>query len=298
MSKLVYIKPAKTNSKFWHNPEIRGYQHFPETQKVYPPYWDFTEHKYKFYDLDDEEVLRLATSCKLSFVDGPKEGVIIDDIDLHHKESEFFNHPKMQVKIKDDITTFNLNDPIDRLKLATIKSYPFVAHSENDRKRIAGAKWVIIDEEVEQKNAEETFLSKMEINKYFVPGKDKLSPEKMRTILAAFNDPNIRMDASTSIDTIATWLYEKATDTSIQNGMTNQDRFFLLVNMKDEELAIRALIQKSVKAGALRVKSGKYFYAGNEIAHNLETLVKKLIAPENQNILNAIEEEIEFKTKK
>lgn len=296
MSKLVYIKPAKTSSKFWHNPEIKGYQHFPETQKAYPPYWDFNEHKYKFYGLDDDEVITLAKSCKLSSVEGDNEGLLIQDIDLHHKEGEFFNHPKMQVKIKDDVTTFNLNDPLDKLKLAAIKSYPFVAHSENDKKRIAGAKWVIIDEEIEQKNAEKEFIHKMEINKYFVPGKDKIAPERMRTILAAFNDPNIRMDANTGIDTVSAWLYEKANDKAITGGMSNQDRFFMLVRMKDDELNIRALIQKSVKAGALRVKSGKYFYAGNEIAHNMESLVKKLVAPENQSLLNAIEEEINFKS--
>lgn len=298
MSKLVYIKPAKTNSKFWHNPEVKGYQHFPETQKVYPPYWDFNDHKYKFFGLSDDEVLKLAKSCKLSGVDGENEGLLIQDIDLHHKENDFFNHPKVQVKIKDDVTTFNLNDPLDVLKLATMKSYPFVAHSENDRKRIAGAKWVIIDEEIEQKNAEEDFINKMEINKYFVPGKDKLNPEKMRTILEAYNDPNIRLDSNTSIDSVATWLYEKANDTSTQGGMSSQERFFMLLRMKDDELAVRALIQRAVKGGVLRVKSGKYFYAGNEVAHSLDSMVKKLVQLENQNLMNAIEEELEFKTKK
>lgn len=298
MSKLVYIKPAKTNSKFWHNPEVKGYQHFPETQKVYPPYWDFNEHKYKFYGLSDDEVLTLAKTCKLSSIDGENEGLLIQDIDLHHKENDFFNHPKVQVKIKDDVTTFNLNDPLDVLRLATMKSYPFVAHSENDRKRIAGAKWVIIDEEIEQRNAEEDFIHKMEINKFFVPGKEKLNPEKMRTILEAYNDPNIKLDPNTSIDTVATWLYEKANDTSTQNGMSNQERFFMLIRMKDDELAVRALIQRAVKGGVLRVKSGKYFYAGNEVAHSLDSMVKKLVLLENQNLLSAIEEELEFKTKK
>ncbi|HMT02019.1 MAG TPA: hypothetical protein PKD00_01705 [Burkholderiales bacterium] len=182
------------------------------------------------------------------------------------------------------------------MKLNTMKSYPFVAHSENDKKRIAGAKWVIVDAEVEQKNAESDFHAAMEINKYFVPGKSKLSPDKMRTVLASFNDSNIKFDNNTSIDTISTWLYDKAHDTkTVQGSMSNQQRFLMLVNMRDEELETRALIQKAVKAGTFRVKSGKYFYAGNEISHNLESLVKKLQNPENSNLLTAIQEEIYIK---
>ena len=294
MSKLVYIKPAQTNSKFWHNTQVQGYSHFPETFRSYPPYWDHTQHKYIFSGLTDEEVQDLGSKAKLSHSEGPKEGMPITDIDLNHKESEFFNHPRMITKIKDDVTVFNLSDPLDVLKLASMKAYPHVAHSEADKKKIPGAKWVIIDEEIEQKNSVEEYRSKMEINKYFV-GKEKLTTERMRTILLAFNDPNVKIDASTDSDTVSSALYDKATDTSIRQGMTDQQRFFMLVNMKDAELGVRSLVSKAVKAGALRVRSGKYFYAGNELAHSLEALVKKLASPDNQSILNAIEEEINFK---
>jgi hypothetical protein len=294
MSKLVYIKPAQTNSKFWHNPQVQGYSHFPETFRSYPPYWDHTAHKYMFVGLTDEEVISLASKAKLSHSEGSKEGTPITEIDLSHKENEFFNHPRMITKIKDDVTVFNLSSPLDVLKLATMKAYPHVAHSEADKKKIPGAKWVIIDEEIEQKNNVDEFRSKMEINEYFV-GKNKLSTDKMKTILMAFNDPNIKVDNSTDADTVSSWLYDKATDTTVRQGRSDQQRFFDLVKMKSEDLAIRALISKAVKAGALRVKSGKYFYAGNEIAYSLEAAIKKLSAPENQSLLNAIEEEINFK---
>lgn len=296
-TKVIYVKPAKTNSKFWHNPEIKGYQYFPETQKGYPPYWDFKEFKYRFYGMTDEEALKLAYSCKLSFIDGPNEGRIIESIDLRHKEDAFFNHPRMINKIKDDVTTFNLNDPLDQLKLATFKMYPIVAHSENDKKKIAGAKWVIVDKDIEQSNAEQEYISKMNINKFFVPGKDKLSPEKMRMILASFNDNAIKFDNTTSTDTIEAWLYAKATDTQVIQGVSNQQRFLNLVSMHADELAIRGLIDKAVKLGVLRIKSGKYLYAGNEVAVSQDILVKKLMKPDNQTLLNAIEDEIEFKSK-
>lgn len=296
-NKIVYVKPAKTNSKFWHNPEVKGYQYFPETQKAYPPYWDFTEHKYMFSGLTDEEATQLALDSKLSYIDGPNEGRVITDIDVRHKEDSFFNHPRMVNKIKDDVTVFNLNDPIDQLKLATFKMYPIVAASEHDKKKISGAKWVIVDKEVEQNNTEKDFISKMEINKYFVPGKDKISPEKMKTMLSAFNDSNLKYNKDTSIDTIAAWLYEKATDTTIVQGMSNQQRFLNLVNMANEELALRHLVDTGVKAGVLRVKSGRYSYAGSEVAPTLDILIKKLSNVENQTLLTAIEDEIAFKTK-
>jgi len=292
---LIYAKPAQTNSKFWHNPQVHGYSHFPETFRGYPPYWDHTAHKYIFTGLEDEEVIKLARKAKLSHIDGPKEGLPITDIDLSHKESDFFNHPMMTLKIKDDITVFNMNDPLDVLKLAMFKSYPQVASSEADKKKIPGAKWVIIDEQIEQSNSVEEYRSVMDLNKHFI-GKEKLSPERMRTILLAFNDPNVKLDKNTDIDTVASWLYEKAKDTTLHQGMTNQQRFFMFVNMKADELAVRALISKAVKAGVLRVKSGKYLYAGSEVAYNLENLVKKLTDLENQNLLSAIEEEINFKS--
>jgi hypothetical protein len=296
-AKVIYVKPARTNSKFWHNPEVKGYQYFPETQKGYPPYWDFKEFKYRFYGMTDDEALALAYKCKLSYVDGINEGRIIDSIDLKHKEDSFFNHPRMINKIKDDVTTFNLNDPLDQLKLATFKMYPVVAHSENDKKKIAGAKWVVVDKDVEQSNAEQDYLAKMEINKFFVPGKDKLSPEKMRMILASFNDTSLKFDNTTSTDTISAWLYDKATDTRTVQGVSNQQRFLNLVSMQADELAIRSIIDKAVKLGVLRIKTGKYLYAGNEVAVSQDILVKKLMKADNQTLLNAIEDEIEFKSK-
>ena len=294
MSKLVYIKPAQLNSKFWHNPQVQGYSHFPETFRSYPPYWDHTQHKYIFVNLSDEEVISLALKAKLSHSEGPKEGTPITEIDLNHKENDFFNHPRMITKIKDDVTVFNLSDPLDVLKLGAMKAYPQVAHSEADKKKIPGAKWVIIDEEIEHKNSVEEYRSSMDINKFFI-GKDKLSTEKMRTILQAFNDPNIKVDEKTDSDTIGSFLYQKATDTTVRQGMIEQQRFFMLAAMKDDELGVRSLISKAVKAGVVRVKSGKYYYAGNEFAYNLESAVKKLADPQNQNLLNAIEEEINFK---
>lgn len=296
-TKIVYVKPAKTNSKFWHNPEVKGYQYFPETQKAYPPFWDFNLHKYMFDGLTDDEVKSLATQAKLSYVDGPEEGRPISSVDLNHKEDAFFNHPRMVNKIKDDVTVFNMNDPLDVLKLATFKMYPIVAASENDKRKISGAKWVIVDKDVEQSNAEQDFISKMEINKYFVPGKDKLSPEKMKIILSSFNDSGARFDSNTSIDTIASWLYDKATDTKIVQGMSNQQRFLNMVSMKDDELHLRGMIANALRLGVLRLKTGKFYYAGNEIAVGQDVLVKKLSNPENQSLLAAIEEEIEFKSK-
>lgn len=295
MSRLVYVKPTNTNSKFWHNPEVKGYQYFPETQKGYPPFWDFNEHKYKFFELEDAEVIKLAKEAKLSYIDGPNIGKVIDTADLKHREDPFFNHPRLLNRIKDDITTYNLNDPVDVLKLATFKMYPMVAHSESSKKRTPGAKWIIVDKEVEQKDIEKEYLDKIAITKYFTPGKDKLSPEKMRAMLIAFNDSSLKMDENTRIETIEAWLYQKAHDNTVVQGLSNKQRFINLASMTNTELGLRTLIDKGVKLGVLRKQGSKYLYAGKEIAPNIDVLTKKLAKADNASLLEAIEDEINFK---
>jgi hypothetical protein len=297
MASVIRVQP-NIKPKFWHDQNVKGYQNFPGTSKTYPIFWDFQAHKYKFDGLSDDDVKSLALKAKLSYVDGADEGKIITEVDLYHREDPFFNHPKLKIKIQDDVLSFNINNPIDKLKLAALKAYPEVASNTTDVKNTPNAKWIIIDEEIESKNEETIFKQELEIAKYFVPGDMYLSPTLMREILIAFNDSQIRITPETTNDFIAKELYKKATDKTGKSGdKTNQARFLQFVNMDKTDRALHVFASNAKRLGVLTVKGDKWFYGGNELANSLIDLIKKLKSADYQFTYENIESELNDKIK-
>jgi hypothetical protein len=297
--RLIYVKSVN-KSKFWNNAnaDVKGYNNFPDTTKSYPVLWDFDEHKFKFTDLTDEEVKSLAKKCKLSYEDGEDEGKPIETVDLHHSQDAFFNHTSLTLKIKDDITTFNIHNPLDKLKLAAFKSYPFVSHSSNSIENTPGAKWVIIDKAVESTEKTDKYIEEKNLWKFFVgTEKEKLSADQMRAIIFAFNDSSMLVDAETPADTMAAMLIEKAKSTVKVNGMSERSRFMMLAGLPKNELLIRELVGRAWRFGVLRKTGDKWLYSGSEIANSTEALYKKLLSPENSATLTAIQEELSLKSK-
>lgn len=295
MSTLTYLKPAKATSKFLKGDQVKGFKHFPDTFKSYPVLWDHAQHKYIFDGLTDEQVLQYAKKCKLSYEDGEDKGKIINEVDLYHDQDPFCNHSQMRISIFNDVYTFNLQNPLDVLKLAMIKAYPFTAKTSDSS--LPDAKWVIVNEQIEREQAVSKYTKEKEIWKYFAEGKHKLSPDTMRSIAYCFNDPiNFNITPNTPIEVIETKLQEKAKDNkTVVNGMTNQARFLMLVGLKPDEIKIRAMIGKAISLGIIRNRSERFMYNGNEIAIGLENTIKHLLNPENAVLFTAIEQEIKVR---
>ncbi|HMT02038.1 MAG TPA: hypothetical protein PKD00_01800 [Burkholderiales bacterium] len=298
MERLIYVKPVSPGSKFWQkSAEVKGYQNFPETRKIYPVLWSNTEHKFLFKGIDDKEFAELVKKCKLSYETGINKGRIIETADLYHKDDDFCNHKDLNIRIFDDMFSFDVAKPIEVLKLAAFKAYPNVANNEDDIKRIANAKWVVIDKDIEEKNAIKAHAMAMEVNKYFTPGDSYLSPDKMRALLQAYNDPKVKLTDKTDNGYISKELYKRATDKQYVDGMTNQARFFQFLRLSDDDLGLRSFVKRATDSGVLRVAKGVYKFNGIDLAPNLDLLLKRLAKPEESTLYEQIVDAIELKQK-
>lgn len=294
MATIVHVKAANV-SKFWHNPDVKGYTNFPETTKTYPMNWSFEEHKFLF-DLTDGEIIDLAKRCKLSYEDGEDKGKPITTFDLHHREDPFFNHSRLRIKITDDITAFNIRNPLEKLLLSGFKTYPFVAKSESDKSNVASVKWVIIDKELEAADKERGYLNEKAVWKFFTgPDRDRLTPAVMRNILYAFNDKVTPINDETPSETLEALLMNKIKEPKNALSISGKEKFLLLANASKEELEIRTLMGKALQKGVLRKTGDKWFYAGNKLADSTDGLFQFLKKGENSAVLMAIKEEVEFK---
>ncbi len=295
-TQLTYVKPASV-SKFWHNTDVKGYSNFPETTKAFPILWSFDLHKFVFKDLSDDQVMELVTKCKLSYELGEDEGKPILTADITHQQDPFFNHSQLTLKIKNDISTFNLNNPLDVLKLAAFKAYPFVAQSHSGKDTVAGAKWVVIDAKTEQEDLETKHVRQKEIWKYFTDGsKDKLTPAQMRSLINAFQDRNMRIEPNTPAETLEAILIQKINDPSVRSGLTPRELFLKLVKLPKNELIVRDFIGQAINLGVIRRTGDKYFYGGNEIATGMENLIKTLQSIDYVTTYTAIQEELKLKS--
>lgn len=298
MEKLIYVKPVKAGSKFWQKTaDVKGYQNFPETRKIYPVLWSNDNHKFIFEGLTDDQVKDLVKKAKLSYETGPNKNTIIYDVDLYHKDDPFCNHKDLNIRIFDDTLTFNVDVPLEQLKLAAFKAYPIVALNEDEIKNTANAKWVVVDKDIEEKNAIKAYTQAMEVNKYFTPGQYYLSPAKMRALLVAYNDAKLKFNETTDPALIAKELYKRATDTTVIDGNTNQAKFFQLLKLSEDELGIRTFIKDASDSGILRITKGAYKFNGVEIAPTFELLVKRLSKPEESLLYDQIADALEVKRK-
>ncbi len=294
MATIVHVKAANV-SKFWHNPDVKGYTNFPETTKTYPMNWSFDEHRFLF-DLPDGEIIELAKKSKLSYEDGEDKGKAITTFDLNHREDPFFNHSRLRIKITDDITTFNTKNPLEKLLLSGFKTYPFVAKSESDKTNVASVKWVIIDKELEAADKERGYLNEKTVWKFFTgTDKERLTPSMMRNILFAFNDKAIAISDTTAPEALEALLMSKIKEPKHLGKMSNKEKFLVLATSSKEELEIRALMGKALQRGIVRKTGEKWFYAGNKLADSTEATVQFLKKPENSAVYVALKEEVEFK---
>lgn len=299
MAKLIYIKPIVRGSKFWqrNNSDVKGRESFPETRKNFPLCWSHKEHRYVFKDLTDDAVYELAKKSRLTYETGPDKGKQITEFDVYHKECPFFSHSALYAKIYDEILIFNENNPLDKLKLCSFKANNMVADGEKSIKQTAGAKWVIIDKEEQEKEKVLKYSEEMEINKYFVPGPTYLGPEKMRAILKAYNDPTNKITPDTPSEVIAAELYRKANSNTVVRGIEERELFFKLVEMPKDDFELRVFIKDCTDAGILRQSRGVYSFGSEKIASNIETLIAKL-KDDNDYTFNQLKDALRAKTRK
>lgn len=164
---------------------------------------------------------------------------------------------------------FDIEDPMDELRVLFLKNHKRVAGSVFERK--ATADYVLVDQDEEAKKANIIDRVKRRASKEF----DKLSAEDVRRCLRLFGH-----NASTMGN-------EQAEHKLFEIVEGNPQKFIdLWVDNKEREIMF--LIEEAVAKNVIRKTKNVYRYGSDIIGHGLDDVVAYLSNPANQDLKLAI----------
>lgn len=259
---IIYVKPIETQR--WH--QKAGQESFTRT-KIIQALVDPRTMTYKT-GLTKEEAEEYGEKLKVDLSNN-------FNIDQPHP---FWDSKMAEIKLENKMQFFNMNNPMDYIKVKVMKASKFVANSqkEYDEGLYPEATHIIFDEseEVEEK------ASYVEKKKNAVIETAKLSKSKkieLIMILSADNDYLKMKNMKGKSDNFV----EVELDKLIEKRPVDVLRF---LKMDKEYTSAYALVLEALQKSVLRKEGHKIMYHESIIAQDIEGAIDYLSMPENQEL--------------
>lgn len=201
------------------------------------------------------------------------------------------------VKLTSQDKFFDLSNPIDEITWNWIKVHPMIAPSleayKQGKVHPDMVQYYVVNEELEERDR---YNKKQEINKAIVR-LDNMSIPKRRKIARLMGLP---VSDNTKEEIVYNLLDSTLKEGEFKDGefkgSSTIHLFNDLLKMTDERINVKDIVEQSITHGIYRVRKGGAVYEGElEISPSKEELVNRLLDPNYQDELLALEKRLNIK---
>ncbi len=274
-------------------------QRFPKSKQMFRIPWNTSKRRWMlqgFEEANTSEMQALVKRCKLQYESPSKRaGEYIENADIFDYNDAFFNHRLCKIIANEGEFLIDKADPLHNLILRGLKKHPrFQIAGEDNPVMSSGARYVIVDREIDIKLRKASRNNKMKVMKLF----DSLTTEKKHKIALAMGlVSNDYIDA----DVIDDILFKAAEDSTGKNNdynITRQDLFIRLCEMDSEELNVKHRIVKAKASGILKKQADGWILFGYPVGKSTAQIEEFLKNPDNNQILTRLETALNDKSNK
>lgn len=218
--------------------------------------------------------------------------------------SDFFNYasklPDEQkispVRLTDGDTVFDLDDPMQRIAWNWIRVHPRIASSYQAWQKglfPADTQFYVCDDDLE---TQIEYKKKTQINKA-IERNNNLSPDKRKQIARLMGLP---VTESTKEEIVYNLLDSLVKEQEIKDGSHKGENsvslFHKLYEMDEKLLSVKDLVEQALRHSIYRIRGGGRIFEGEaEISVDKDTLVKTLMAEDNQIDLLSLQDKLKVK---
>lgn len=192
--------------------------------------------------------------------------------------------------LSDGDNLFDLNDPHGLIKYAYLRVHPNIAPSGQAvlQGTYSKATYYVNDFDVE---TEVAYKTKTKIGEAVQKLADM--PLERRKMVARQLGIGVSDDAKEQAVFVSLYDYiNAASDPRLTSNIT---MFMTLVNMKDENLAIKDLVEQCLTYNVIRMSKGRLYRGDTEVARSKDQLAEFLAEDVNQEDLMSLQEELKIK---
>jgi hypothetical protein len=206
-------------------------------------------------------------------------GVDLSSTFNYEKPHPYWGSRPAQIKLENATNIFNLENPVDYVKVKNLKASRFVANSVKDLEEglYPDAMFVIYDEdeEVEKK------ATKVQLKNKAIASLTKMSLDEKTNICTILSSKNVKGRSQDFIDVEIDKLIE-----------ISPSEFLKYAKMDKAETAIRATVLEAIYKNILTKEKGSIYYMSERIGIDYEDAVSWFSDPQNQKIKIAILEKL------
>lgn len=224
-----------------------------------------------------------------------KTGIDLSPYSDYYKRRNDINYSDAKaqsVRIMDQDTVFDLDNPHQAITYAWLRVHPQVARSYQawlDGEYLPSTQFFVNDEDIENTMV---YKRKTAINKA-IGELDKMGLEKRKKIGRLLGLPVSDSSREEFVyNTIDNFLKQAEVGEGKYKGRNPLDLFTKFVSLSPEVLEVEYLVSELIKHSVLRYKRGKLFEGEIEVANSEQDLVDRLLTPKNQEDLLAYQEKL------
>lgn len=271
-------------------------QRFPKSKQMFRIPWSSLKRRWLLEGFEDgnmPEMQDLVKKCKLQYEGNHKKaGEYIESADIFDYNDPFFNHRLCKLTANEGELMIDKSIPLDNLILRGLKLHPrFQVAGENNPITSSGARYVIVDREIDTKLKRASRNNKLKVMKLF----EALTSEKKIKIAMAMG---LISNDKTDFDVVDDVLFKAAEDTTKlpDANITRQELFITLCEMKSEDLNLKHRLAKAKSLGLLKKQADGWILFGAPVGKSNAQIEQYLRDPDNNTLLIRLEEALNDKS--
>jgi hypothetical protein len=248
-------------------------------------YWDDEKRRWDL-DIDEKSLQKLVKNSALRYVDGRKEGDMIEEANLRDGLDPFFTHPEFNLFLEEGSVNTSTNNSIEKIILESFKNRDEVISPNEKGPKYRGiiAEYEIVDKDYDKKIKNEETERKFDTID-LLKNSDFTKKSKIATIMKVKFDKDL---TEKDLNTLLLQILEVSSDKA--------ETFRNLCKLGKDDFELKYLTHKAMSIGVIKRSPSKnqYMFNGDvQVGRTIDLVEQFFTEAENFAFLEELQEYVD-----